>query len=260
MLKLYENPLSPLAQKVKIALYEKGLDFRCDVPDLLIGTPEQEFARVSLRREVPTLVDGDVSIFDSTIILEYIEERWPDPALLPRGPAARARAREIEELCDTYFEAINWGVTEIRVFGRAKGDLADQLIAHAGQQIKGLYAYFERQLGDAPFFGGEAFGWGDLSVYPHVVGAAAQGVLPTPGSKLAAWFARAKDRPSTQKALSPAKKMLQSLPDLAAMVDSGALVRQYRDHRLEWMIRSGGLSIVLDGIAKKTIRFSTELA
>jgi glutathione S-transferase len=258
MLKLFIHPLSPYVQKVQIALYEKGLEFESSTPDLL-GMPDAEFLRVSPRREIPTLVDGDNIIFDSTIILEYLEDRWPERPLLPKSPAARARARTLEELCDTYFEAINWGLTEIRFFGRAQGELADRLTARAGEQIKGLHGYLERHLGDAPFFGGEAFGWGDLSVFPHVANSAMSGFVPPPGSKLAAWLARTSERPSTQKIMAAVREVIASVPDVAGMVRSGALVRQYRDHRLEWMIRSGGLPIVLDGIEKKTIRFSVEL-
>lgn len=258
MLKLFIHPLSPYVQKVQIALYEKGLEFESSTPNLL-GTPDAEFLRVSPRREIPTLVDGDTVIFDSTIILEYLEDRWPEPALLPRSPAARARARTLEDLCDTYFEAINWGVGEIRIFGRAQGELAAQMMARAGAQIKGLHGYLERHLGDAPFFGGEAFGWGDLSVFPHVATAAMSGFVPPPGSKLAAWLARASARPSTQKITAAVREVIAGLPDVASLVRAGAIVRQYRDHRLEWMIRSGGLPIVLDGIEKKTIRLSVEL-
>jgi hypothetical protein len=48
------------------------------------------------------------------------------------------------------------------------------------------------------------------------------------------------------------------MPDLGQLVASGVFKRQYRDHRLEWMMRSGGLPIVLEGIEKGTIRFSNE--
>jgi glutathione S-transferase len=258
MLKLFIHPLSPYVQKVQLALYEKGIEFESSTPDLF-GTPDAEFLRVSPRREIPALVDGDTVVFDSTIILEYIEERWPEQPLLPKAPGARARARALEELCDTYVEAINWGLVEIRVFGRGKGELADRLSARAGEQLKGVHAYLERELGDGPFFGGEVFGWGDISAFPHVATAATFGFAPPPGSNLAAWFARAAGRPSTQKVIATARQVSVNLPDVAGMVKSGALVRQYRDHRLEWMIRSGGLPVVLDGIENKTIRFSVEL-
>src|SRR5581483_8012240 len=88
---LYEHPLSPYAQKVKIALLEKGVPFEPRLPAFFGG--DATFAAASPRLEVPALLDGDTAVFDSTIILEYIEDRWPAPPLLPRRAAARARRR-----------------------------------------------------------------------------------------------------------------------------------------------------------------------
>ena len=96
---LYEHPLSSYAQKVKIALREKGLDFKAETPPALgSGKAEGQFAAASPRNEVPALIDGDARIFDSTIILEYLEDKFPSPPLLPRDPALRAKARMIEEV------------------------------------------------------------------------------------------------------------------------------------------------------------------
>lgn len=258
MLKLFEHPLSPFAQKVKIALYEKGLEFELSQPNLF-GTLEGEFKNASLQRQVPALCDGDFTLHDSTIILEYLEDRFPEPALLPKAPADRARARMIEDLCDTYFEAITWSLAEIRLFGRAEGALAEELVAKAGKQIVGVHAHLERQLGDAPYFNGVTFGWGDLSVIPEFAQAHSFGFAPPAGSKLAGWFSRVIERPSVQKTMAAAKQAMVGMPDLKAMVASGQISRLYRDHRLEWMLRSGGMKIVADGVAKKTIRFSTEI-
>src|SRR4030095_6118532 len=133
MVVLHEHPLSPYAQKVKIALAEKGITFESRLPDILGGNVG-EFAALNPRLEVPALVDGDVAIFDSTIILEYLEDRWPTPPLLPASPAERARVRMLEELCDTYYEAINWAIFEIRVFQRATGELAARLATRAARQ------------------------------------------------------------------------------------------------------------------------------
>lgn len=256
---LYENPISPYAQKVKIALHEKGLDFESRVPALLAGAPDEEFLRTSPRREVPTLVDGEVALFDSTIILEYLEESYPEPRLLPALPADRARVRLVEDVCDTSLEAILWGVAEVRFFGRGRGDLAGQLLARAAEQLQGAYRYLERQLGERPYFDGEEFGRGDLSVLPHLAAAANYGLGPAADSKLMAWLARAMSRLSVQKTIEAVKAALSSLPDLPALLESGAFARQYRDHRLDWMMRSGGAQIVIDGAARKNIRFSAEI-
>jgi glutathione S-transferase len=258
MVTLFEHPLSPYAQKVKLALYEKGIPFDAVTPDIL-GGGDANFAAANPRLEVPALVDGDTKVFDSTIILEYIEDRWPQPPMLPAAPADRARVRMIEELCDTYYEAINWGIAEIRVFGRATGALAEQMLARAGQQIAGINARLERELGGCPFFTGDRFGWGDVSVYPYVAGATGNGFPPSAGSALAKWLETVSTRDSVQKCTAAVMEVLPTFQNLKPIIDSGLFVREYRDHRLEWMMRSGGQQIVLDGMAKKTIRFSVEL-
>src|SRR5262249_51777662 len=130
MIVLYEHPLSPYAQKVKIALAEKAVPFESRLPDIL-GGDLREFLPLNPRLEVPSLVDGDVAVFDSTIIRESGGARGPTPPLLPVGAAERARVRMLEELCDTYYEAINWAIFEIRVFQRATGALAQRLEARA---------------------------------------------------------------------------------------------------------------------------------
>ena len=98
MLTLLEHPLSSYAQKVKIALREKRVAFTAEIPvDLGSGSAVGTFKAANPRAEVPVLVDGVTQIFNSTVIMEYIEERWPEPPLLPRDPAARAFARITEE-------------------------------------------------------------------------------------------------------------------------------------------------------------------
>ena len=87
MLTLYDHPLSPYAQKIKIALREKGQAFQAVAPGGLGGGGAQgDFLVANPRAEVPALVDAETAVFDSTIILEYIEDRWPTPALLPASP------------------------------------------------------------------------------------------------------------------------------------------------------------------------------
>ena len=139
MIRLYEHPLSPYAQKVKIALREKQVAFEAMLPGGIgAGTAAGEFVAASPRAEVPALIDGETQVFDSTIILEYVEDRWPAPPLLPAGAAERARVRMIEEIMDTHFEAITWGLSELGWFRRAEGELAETLRAAAARQIAGF--------------------------------------------------------------------------------------------------------------------------
>jgi len=257
---IHEHPLSPYVQKVKIALGEKNVPFETRMPDIIGGSDLEAFVAINPRLEVPTLVDGDDAIFDSTIIMEYVEEKFPTPPLLPATPIARARARMIEEVCDTYYEAINWGVMEIRAFQRATGDAADRLLARANEQILGVQAWLARHLGAGPFFGGATFGWADCSVAPYVHASAMFGTEPVSGSPLAAWLERIRTRPSVVAAFDAATASMQGFEMLPQLVASGIFKREYRDHRLEWMMRSGGADIVLDGIRKENIRFTREFS
>ena len=259
MVLLFEHPLSPYAQKCKIALREKGVPFEARLPaGIGAGTAlDAAFAGASPRGEVPALVDGDVRVFDSTVILEYLEDRWPSPPLLPASPADRARVRMLEDVVDTHVEAINWGLAEIHFFRRATGGLARDMTARAGAQLARWHTWLERALGDRAWFNGDAFGWGDLSVVPYLNGSRGFGFAPPAGSRLAAWLDRANARESVAATMRDAAAGVAGagMTDVADLVAKGLFKREYRDHRLEWMVRTGGLEIVVDGIAKGNVRF-----
>ena len=254
---LYEHPLSSYAQKVKIALREKGVAFTAELPaDLGSGQTAGELAAANPRMEVPVLIDGATRIFESTIILEYIEDRWPDPPLLPKGAAERAFARMTEDVCDTHYEAINWGFGEVLWFGRAAGSLAERLKAEALQQTRTLQAWLTDRLGDAPWFGGEEFGWADAAVAPMVNRSFYYGLGPPAGSPLARWLQSVGRRPSVASTFAEFDAAAARMKDLAPLYADGSRQREYRDHRLEWMVKSGGIDVVLAGLRDRNIRFS----
>jgi len=257
---LYEHPLSSYAQKVKIALREKGVTFDLETPQGLgSGKSAGPFAAASPRLEVPTLVDGEARIFDSTIILEYLEDKHPSPALLPRDPLARAEARMIEDVCDTLYEAINWGLGEISWFKRAEGRLADDMKAKAASQTRELLEWLTAKLGAKEWFGGAGFGWADLSIAPYLNRSVHYGLGPAASTPLAAWHKRLCARPSVAATFKEFEAATQGMASAAERLASGAIRREYRDHRLEWMMKSGGVQVVLDGLAKDNIRFTWPL-
>ena len=262
MITLFDHPLSPYAQKIKIALIEKGLAYEAVMPGGLgAGGAAGEFVEANPRAEVPAIVDGDVRVFDSTIILEYLDDAYPDRPMRPAGAADRARVRMLEEVMDTHFEAINWGLSEIRWFRRAEGDAAEALTAAARRQTDGFYAWLERQLGERTWFNGETFGWGDLSVVPYLNGSAGHGHPPPAGSTLAAWLARANERPSVAACVADIAALNAGGPamtNVAELVEKGLFKREYRDHRLEWMIKSGGVEVILKGLERNNIRFAPD--
>ncbi len=254
---LYEHPLSPYAQKVKISLREKGVAFEVRLPEGIgTGATGSGFAKANPRGEVPALIHCDTAIFDSTIILEYIEDVWPSPPMLPAAPSDRARVRMIEDVMDTQFEAIVWGLGEINFFKRAEGDLKAEIEARVAEQTAHFFDWLEAHLGAAQWFNGAAFGWGDLSVIPYLNGAAGFGFVPRAGSRLADWAARANARDSVATTRAESSASISGMAQVDKAVKLGLFKRQYRDHRLEWMMKSGGAGIVRDGLAAGNIRFT----
>lgn len=254
---LYEHPLSPYAQKVKIALREKGVPFEVRLPEGIgTGATGGGFASANPRGEVPALIHGETAIFDSTIILEYLEDVWPTPPMLPPTPAMRAKVRMIEDVMDTQFEAITWGLGELNFFKRAEGDLKAKMEASAARHATAFFDMLEAHLGNEEWFNGAQFGWGDLSVVPYLNGAAGFGIAPAAGSRLAAWFARANARETVSKTRKESEASISGMAQVDQAVKAGLFKRQYRDHRLEWMMKTGGSDIVQTGLKSGTIRFT----
>ena len=254
---LYEHPLSSYVQKLKIALREKNIPFTVERPDGLgSGTGEGAFLDGNMRAEVPMLIDGAVRISDSTIILEYLEDKVPTPTLLPRDPAERARARMIEDVCDTSYEAINWGIGEITWFRRAEGALESRLRAAAAAQTVKIQNWLEQQLGAREWFTGDGFGWADLSVAPYLNRSVLFGMGPATGTPPDLWLGRIRQRPSVAKTFEEFMAAQALMGEAFRRLESGEMRREYCDHRLEWMIKSGGMEVVLHGMAKNNIRFT----
>ncbi|NKB98942.1 MAG: glutathione S-transferase family protein [Pseudomonadales bacterium] len=252
MLKVIEHPLSPYAQKVKLALHYKNLEFETETP--AIGTDTEAFNLSSPRGEVPVFQHDGLMLYDSAIIGGYIEEQWPEQPLFPQTPVDRANARLIEDAMDTHFEGNTWGLGEVHVFGRAQGARAKQMTTYAVEQIQGWYRWLDSKL-DADWFNGDAYGYADLCVLPFVNGAGRFDMLPQQGSKLSIWLARINERDDVKIVTSQARAAELDPETMQSAVASG-FKREYRDHRLEWMIRAGGIDIVAKGIEQDNIRFN----
>lgn len=152
--------LSPYVRKVLVALQIKGIAYEIDPIVPFFG--DDEFSRLSPLRRIPVLIDESVTLCDSTIICEYLEELHPTPALLPAGPAERARARWLEEYADTRLgEVLIWRFYYQLVVRRfVWGEEPDTaLVAKArDQDIPGVLDYLETQLP------AEGLLFGDLSI------------------------------------------------------------------------------------------------
>src|ERR1700755_3049063 len=127
---------------------------------------------------------------------ESAGERGPAPPLLPREPAARAFARITEDVCDTHYEAVNWGFSEVHWYKRASGELADRLKAEVARQTTVLQDWLTARLGSSPWLGGDTFGWADAAAAPMVNRSVHYGMGPKAGTPLAAWHSRLRGGPS----------------------------------------------------------------
>jgi glutathione S-transferase len=91
--------VSPYVRKVLVCLHLKGIPYEIDPIVPFMG--DDRFSRLSPLRRIPVLVDDAVTLADSSVICQYLEDRHPEPALYPRDVVARARARWLEEWADT---------------------------------------------------------------------------------------------------------------------------------------------------------------
>lgn len=106
---LYDYPASPNCRKVRIVLSEKGIDYDRRLVDISKGEHRSDaFLAINPHGRLPALqddvVDGDgtrtISVYDSTVINEYLEDAYPDPPLFPATAAGKARARLLEDWAD----------------------------------------------------------------------------------------------------------------------------------------------------------------
>ena len=99
MIKVVGSYISPYVRKVLVCLDLKGIEYEVDPIIPFFGN--DQFSAISPVRRIPVLIDGELALPDSTIICEYLEEKYPNPSLYPRSPELRAKARWLEEYSDS---------------------------------------------------------------------------------------------------------------------------------------------------------------
>jgi len=210
-LKIYSGRLSMFGAKVEIAAREKGVEF-----DLVMvpfdfergyAPKHPEVLRINPKHQVPVLVDGNVEIFDSTQIFEYLEDRWPEPPLWPRSIAARAEARRLE-LCsdEVFFPHV------IRLMGlRGDPDPVDAPEwkgARAG--IESHYIWMNQLLQDREYVA-DQFSYADIAFYMAQFFAARHTVpMTAEHSNLVAWRERMIGRPALRTVVTAMADYLRS--------------------------------------------------
>ena len=128
MMTLYSGTTDPFSQRCRIVLYEKGMDFQ--IIDVDLDHKPEDIAVMNPYNQVPVLVERDLMLYESNIINEYIDERFPHPQLMPADPVMRARARlflhRFEKELFVHIDALESGQPEAgRQGARARPRRAD---------------------------------------------------------------------------------------------------------------------------------------
>jgi glutathione S-transferase len=206
-MKLYSGPLSLFSRKVEIALGEKGLAFEREMvpftqergyqpkhPAVLAANP---------KGQVPVLIDGDLALFDSTLIFEYLEEAYPRPPLMPQGATARARCRMMELRADEVLFPVARQLayrTEAPAADPGQRAANEATGARAEDALRAQFAALDRELAGRDFLCG-ALTVADIAMFMSVLWTQRlKGPPLAPYPALDAWYRRTGARPPFAKA------------------------------------------------------------
>lgn len=195
---LYHGLASTCSKKVRIALYEKGVDFESRLLDLQnFEQHTPEFLAINPNGVVPALVHDGRSVIESSVIAEYVDEAFGGPPLSPADPLLRARmrlwirfsdeaaypavmaptwqymrhraAQKLAEGGDALLEHVPSAERRERWSQMAKGGYTEAEIAAAVERMRKCLDRIDEQLGQTQWLAGEAFSLADAAVLPFAV-------------------------------------------------------------------------------------------
>ncbi len=194
-LKLHHHPFSTFARRVRIALLEKNIEAELVEVDMAARAHRQEpYLSLNPYGRVPTLVDDDLVLYESTAILEYLEARFPEPSLMPRDPKERALAAMHMKLCDLQLTRPGGLIIFSKRFLPEASWRLDEM-AKAKREVEKHFAILDRQLDGKTFLVGERYTLADVCYVPFVEFTPLFELTPPPN--VAAWSARLLARPSS---------------------------------------------------------------
>lgn len=157
-LKLYSDPTSQYSHRVRIALEEKELDV--ETMDVHDPNKEEDLALINPSMSLPTLQDRGTVLNNSSVIMEYLDERYPHPPLFPIYPVDKARSRSIMREVDDHLAAF---VDVLSTGGKPNSQQKN----NAREALKSnLVAFQSHYLRDEEHFGGEEFTLVDCAILP----------------------------------------------------------------------------------------------
>ena len=197
MLTLYQRTDCPFCWKVRIALAEQGVEHQ--LVDTVLGEKHPEVQRLSPTGTVPVLSDGELAVWESAVILDYIDARYAPGRLISGDPVAAAR----ERLLQAYSDKIVGGCLKNIVFekrSRPEREWDLDKLREGELRWRDCQGWLERQLADRPCFG-EGYSAADCALAARFGVAEAYGVgVNEDFPELLRWYRGVKARPSWAQA------------------------------------------------------------
>lgn len=195
MLKLYHDPISPNSRRVWITLLEKELEFELVEVKLDGEQFQPEFLALNPFHHIPVLVDDGFNIVESLAILDYLEAKYPKPAMLPTDAKDLAIARMVQlvtanELLPAIFPLFPL------MLGLGEGN--PEKIEKAKQKVSTVLKFFENLLDERPYFGSQNLTLAEVVAGTVVPWLPSGGVSLSDYPKLSAWCDRLMVRPTWQ--------------------------------------------------------------
>jgi glutathione S-transferase len=205
---LYYMSGSPYAWRAWLALVHKGIEFTLRTMSYDAGDfRSEEFLKLTPRKRVPVLVDDGFALYESAAIVDYAEERWPQPSLFSADLRQRAIERRLIRETDQYFvDVLERLVKAVLFTPEEKRDAAR--IAAICSDLKAEYALWETMLAGDYLSG--ALSAADYTLYPLAalierMAARNPALIPADlaGPRMAAWLRRMQALPVVQKTWPP---------------------------------------------------------
>lgn len=200
MLKLHSHPFSTFGRRVQIALKEKNIPCEQVFVDLAARKHrEPEYLALNPYSRVPTLVDDDLVLYESTAILNYLEGRFPSPPLVPADAKGRALVDMHMKLCDLQFTRQSHTIMFPKRF-LPKERWDEPLFTKMRAELHKHLAILERQLGDHEYVVGNQYSLVEVCYAPFLSFLELLEVTPPP--RIADWSKRILARPSAHETAS----------------------------------------------------------
>ncbi|HWD50680.1 MAG TPA: glutathione S-transferase family protein [Rhizomicrobium sp.] len=215
---VYGGTLSPFVRKVMVVIAEKGIEAQNE--NINPFAPPPEFLIISPLKRIPVLRDTDLpepnTLPDSSVICDYLEQKFPNPPLYPKDAFERARALWFEEYADsTVAMNIGPGLFFERVVRKMMQQPTNEELCSKTlhEKLPPIFDYLEKELGDNDYFVGNTFSIADVSIGTMFVNFehAGEKVEGARWPKLAAYVTRIHARPSFQAMIAKESKFVQRL-------------------------------------------------